>query len=106
MTPVELMAIGIAWGAKMRIIMGAEMRTIIHFTRSPWLGVLTMTHLIYSFSGHLSYGIIHWLIVSFCLLLSPSDPIDAVKHIFHSFPGLMLLCNSSSYVVLPEPMDQ
>ena len=101
----KLMAVGNAWGAKMRIIAGSKERTIINFTRHPWFGVLTLTHLVYPFSGHMRYRVIHRLIVIFCLL-SPGDLTYALKDILHHSPGLLLLCDLSSYVGLPESSDQ
>ena len=46
LTPAELVAVGNAWTAKMRVIVGSNMRSIICFTMIPQLVELTLTHLI------------------------------------------------------------
>ena len=51
----ELVAVVNAWTAKMRVITGSKMKTIICITRSPWLVVLTLTHFIYSLHRHMRY---------------------------------------------------
>ena len=53
--PAELVAIGIMWTATMGDIAEPKTRTIICFTRHPWLMVLTLPHLIYPFHGHMRY---------------------------------------------------
>ena len=53
--PADLVAVGTMWTTKLGVIVGSKMRTSICFTRHPWLVVLTLTHLIYPFHGHMRY---------------------------------------------------
>ena len=57
-------------------------------------------------SGHLGYGVILRLTIGLCSFLSPGDPVDALENIFHSHPGLLLLCDSPSNMMLPETLDK
>ena len=71
-----------------------------------WCATLTITNLMNLLSGHLSYGIILQLMKGLHFLLSPGDAIDALENIFHSHPGLLLFCHSSSNVMVPETSDE